>query len=1324
MNNIKKYITAALVLLLFFSLCTSVAVAIEWPIKPHNTARPISGTYGDSRGSEGFHLAVDIPAPDGTNVYCVKEGYIIANDSNTPPEWIQIGDTKTSTKGWSYTHIDNIPATYLVVGTRVPYHAFIGKVRDFDSCDHLDLCLDNLASDKAFVNPVEVLSPSPPKGDAPVVSEILFREQEEGNWFDKTVGGKIVIYDEVDIIAKAKNNMGPLGADWSPDSPGIYKIKYNVTGSNNIPTLVLTTFTGILIESDEPKIYDKDKTVGVGMEKFYYTVTNTNYDTNQHWYTKSKSAGALGNGVGGGKAGKKSEAYFKDGEYTVKVKAYGCPKHGDTGEKTVTVLVDNFPPTVESTYPTDGATNVPVDTDIVVTFDEEMDKNSVESAFSISPSVSGSKSWSNSNKTLRFNPSSDLKKKTTYTVTIGTGAKDLAGAAGVAGRGIDGDADGIEGPEYKWSFTTGNQPTVESSNAEGNRKDVFIKDDKVYANGSGYPKEIKTYKLYITNDATWTDKKSIASAGIIVTKDVTTDASGNISTTLIWDKAKIGKYDIVVDVNGSGKYDTSCDALDDKDVDDAGFVVFSKERSTANQIVSGDTIYIGEEGLVFDVDGDGDYGEAGTPDVGDLEGVPSTITTGAPPLHLSATYTVPEVTEGKYYYDANGNGELNPGEFHMYVKELMIAGDIILNIAAQDSIVGYSVPTSAEIVFKIETNFGGRILGACVDIELMDPDGVELTSIDGQALIDTTIVGTTMFVSDMPAGPTIKAPPYADALDLTDLDMGEYKVKFKLDKATCNMLDVSSPEYTFTVRREEVMIEAVEDVVSKGEDIVLWVRGNPKTYYYLTVTDVDVTAPPEIKDVGDVKALSGPTVISPAAPNLAAWVQAGGEGIAEVEIATTGADDRAYTIHVYETTAVLNPDAVGGPTYASDAVVAASALTTDDDDVDIKVEKAKVTFDMPASVVIGEEVTIKGAVSAGDKVDIVIEDANIVFDDVSIDEDKEFEVDWDTDRLTLGTYRIDVYIDYHDNPADPDPDDYEGIDEDGSTAIRLVSPELTAEQPRNVTAEDDEYEIEGTATGVDAVDIVLIGPWGYPFSDPGFDVLNGLEIISTSVTDDEFEEDIRMTDDLDTGMWKVLVLSPGRDGTYEDLGVGAGNLADIGTGLFVGKNQHQIVEILRDETVDAVGSDDLLVELTFRVESAYVRLDPIESVAVGEPLYVSGTTNREPGTLIVIWTFAGPVDLPAVLVEVEWPTPDEGVFNATIDTSDAVPATYTIEADDGDGHTDEVAVLLTSPGLTAEVSRTTVALGDDIRVRGVAPGTDNVLALAIAPKGTGGTYSI
>ena len=253
------------------------------------------------------------------------------------------------------------------------------------------------------------------------------------------------------------------------------------------------------------------------------------------------------------------------------------------------------------------------------------------------------------------------------------------------------------------------------------------------------------------------------------------------------------------------------------------------------------------------------------------------------------------------------------------------------------------------------------------------------------------------------------------------------------------------------------------------------------------------------------------------------------------------------------------------------------------------------------------------------------------------------------------------------------------------------------------------------------MDIVLIGPNGYPPSDPGLDVLNGLEITSTPVVGDEFSEDIWMKEGLDLGIWKTLVFSPGLDGEYGDLYLGAGKLDRIPTAWFAGKTQDQIVAILLDYTIDVARSDDLYKMLEFKVESPYVRLDPIAPVAVGEPLYISGTTNREPGMVIVIWTFAGPTDLPAVSARVEWPTPDGGVFSGTIDTIGAVPGPYTIKADDGDGHTDEVAVRLTIPELIAELSPTVVALEDDFTISGSATGSDSVNILAVAPKGSYGS---
>ena len=177
-----------------------------------------------------------------------------------------------------------------------------------------------------------------------------------------------------------------------------------------------------------------------------------------------------------------------------------------------------------------------------------------------------------------------------------------------------------------------------------------------------------------------------------------------------------------------------------------------------------------------------------------------------------------------------------------------------------------------------------------------------------------------------------------------------------------------------------------------------------------------------------------------------------------------------------------------------------------------------------------------------------------------------------------------LYLEYCGKTYDLRQEKVIRIAESGIVVIRAEVPALTAEQPRNVIVVGcDDYTIEGTATGVGYVDIVLIGPNGYPLSDPGLDVLNGLEITSTPVIGDAFSEDITMTEGLDLGTWKTMVFSPGRDGIYGDLGFGAGELEGIPTTWFAGMTQDQIMAILMEHTIDVAGSDDLLELLTFEV---------------------------------------------------------------------------------------------------------------------------------------------
>ena len=63
-------------------------------------------------------------------------------------------------------------------------------------------------------------------------------------------------------------------------------------------------------------------------------------------------------------------------------------------------------------------------------------------------------------------------------------------------------------------------------------------------------------------------------------------------------------------------------------------------------------------------------------------------------------------------------------------------------------------------------------------------------------------------------------------------------MKISSNPETCNEVDIESVEYKFTLCKEELSIDVEDDVVSRGEDIIVNVCGNPETYYYLIITDV------------------------------------------------------------------------------------------------------------------------------------------------------------------------------------------------------------------------------------------------------------------------------------------------------------------------------------------------------------------------------------------------------------------------------------------------------------------------------------------------------
>jgi cbb3-type cytochrome oxidase subunit 3 len=84
---------------------------------------------------------------------------------------------------------------------------------------------------------------------------------------------------------------------------------------------------------------------------------------------------------------------------------------------------DTTPPSIISHSPTGD--DVPVEEVITLTFDESMDKSSVEAAFIIIPYINGTFSWTDN--TVEFTPVSDLRYGTDYYITMGIEAMDSIG---------------------------------------------------------------------------------------------------------------------------------------------------------------------------------------------------------------------------------------------------------------------------------------------------------------------------------------------------------------------------------------------------------------------------------------------------------------------------------------------------------------------------------------------------------------------------------------------------------------------------------------------------------------------------------------------------------------------------------------------------------------------------------------------------------------------------------------------------------------------------------------------------------------------------------
>lgn len=154
-------------------------------------------------------------------------------------------------------------------------------------------------------------------------------------------------------------------------------------------------------------------------------------------------------------------------QYQVQYGGADLAGNGVAGQLTFTTATpaDTEAPAVKVTAPEAMATNVPTNATWSLTFSESMDKATVDAAISIVPAVAGTVLWDATGVLRSFQPTAPLAASTQYTVTVGVGAKDLAGNALAA--------------PFSFSFTTAaapdtTAPTLVSSNPAAGANGVIL----------------------------------------------------------------------------------------------------------------------------------------------------------------------------------------------------------------------------------------------------------------------------------------------------------------------------------------------------------------------------------------------------------------------------------------------------------------------------------------------------------------------------------------------------------------------------------------------------------------------------------------------------------------------------------------------------------------------------------------------------------------------------------------------------------------------------------------------------------------------------------
>jgi len=348
--------------------------ALTWPVAntdPNHPQPQVAVTYGDWTDQETppFHAAVDIPTKggqtNGTAVKAVTTGtitHIFLYSSNFPWYGLYLKEDGTE-KIWVYCHLEE---PFYSVGTHVEEGQEIARIwhnwtiypwpAGMD--DHLHLVYCGTTGDRYHPadNPLLYLPYSDPGNALPFVwfPEIfIYNRAAVKNiygkfwWLYPPYAGEPtpIIYDYVDILAKAQDDMNGTLANGNKVYTGVFEPGFWITDKNDnsvLGPLFLHQFSGPLPSGDKFDAYFSEENPSSNWHDFYYIVTNVEGEATRCWATKARTGGTSENDP---KARINSEALFPDKEY--KIWLFNRDAGNHLSQDKAYVCLDNFRPYVK-----------------------------------------------------------------------------------------------------------------------------------------------------------------------------------------------------------------------------------------------------------------------------------------------------------------------------------------------------------------------------------------------------------------------------------------------------------------------------------------------------------------------------------------------------------------------------------------------------------------------------------------------------------------------------------------------------------------------------------------------------------------------------------------------------------------------------------------------------------------------------------------------------------------------------------------------------------------------------------------------------------------